>query len=262
MADSYQAYEGRPRRRRGRRLFITAIVLLLVLGGLLVVGDRVAAGVAERAIADQAQKEVAKQQISSSKPEVSIGGFPFLTQVLAGRYESISILVRDAEGPVQGKAVRLSELNIDARNVRASINTLRSGQGDVTAETVTGTGTIAYDSVAKFINKPGLTLAEQNGKLAVTAPLEVLGQSVTVHGTASLKAAQGQVALQFDNLTADGLPNVAAARALLNAYARQISIRVPLPAMPYQLSVQEVTPRPAGLAVTATAKGVPLNSVA
>jgi hypothetical protein len=262
VGNSYGVYEERPRRRRGRRLLVGVIVLLLVLGGLLVVADRVAAAYAARVVADQAQKEVAKQQISTSKPQVTIGGFPFLTQVLAGRYESISILVRDVQGPVRGQGVRLPELKVDARNVRASINTLRSGQGDVTAETVAGTGTITYDSVAKLINKPGLTLAEQGGQLVVTSPLDVYGQHLTVHGTANLTIDKGQVALRFDNLTADGLPDVPMARAVLKSYAQQISIRVPLPALPFKLQLQDVRALPAGLAVSATAQNLALNSVA
>ena len=60
-----ETYEERPR-RRGRRWLVVLVVLVLILGGLLVVADRVAAGVAERAIADQVQQEVAKQDASSA----------------------------------------------------------------------------------------------------------------------------------------------------------------------------------------------------
>jgi hypothetical protein len=260
VADSYQAYEGRPRRRRGRRVLVTLVVLLLVLVGLLVVADRVAAGFAERAIAEQVRQETAKQNVQSSAPQVAVGGFPFLTQVLAGRYESISIVLHDVRGAVEGNAVSLPDLNVDARNVRASIDTLRSGQGDVVAETVDGTATITYDSVAKLINQPGLKLAEQGGKLAVTAPVEIFGQRLTVNGTANLSVNKGQVAIKFEQLNAEGLPDAPAARALINAYARQISINVPLPKLPFQLDVRQVRALPAGLAVTAGAKNVPLNS--
>ena len=43
----------RPRKRWGRRLLITLIVLLLLVGALLVVADRVGASVAERTISDR-----------------------------------------------------------------------------------------------------------------------------------------------------------------------------------------------------------------
>lgn len=255
-----ETYQQRPRRRWGRRLLITLIVLLVVLGGLLAVADRVAADVAEGAIADQVTQEMAKQEVRSAPPEVGVGGFPFLTQVLAGKYESISILLRDLEGPAQGRTVRVPELEVHARDVAASIQTLRSGQGDVVARTVEGTATISYGTVSAFIDQEGLTLTESGGKLSVTAPLEVLGQRLTVRGNADLTVDEGQVAIRFADLTADGLPDIPAARALVNAYAQQISVQVPLPALPYGLEVQEVRALPEGLAVTASAQDVPLNS--
>lgn len=260
MADSYPMQEGRPRRRRGRRLLILALILVFLVAGLLVVADRIAAGFAERTIAEQVRSEVAKRDLQSSQPQVSVGGFPFLTQVVSGRYESISILMRDVEGSVQGNSVRLPELDVDARDVTASIETLRSGQGDVRARTVEGTATISYASVAALVQGPKVTLTHENGNLAVSAPLEFLGQQFTVEGTAQLTISEGQVQVRFENLTAQGLPEVPAAQALVNAYARQISISVPLPDLPFQLIVQEVRPLPEGLAVTATAQDVPLNS--
>ena len=55
------------------------LVALLVLLALLVGADRVAEQVAEGRIADQLRADL------SSAPQVEIGGFPFLTQALAGR---------------------------------------------------------------------------------------------------------------------------------------------------------------------------------
>ncbi|MET7876723.1 LmeA family phospholipid-binding protein [Micromonospora profundi] len=260
MAQEYPADDARPR-RRGRKLLIGLVVLLLVVGGLLVVADRVAVGVAERLIADRVSQEVSKQGAQAAAPKVEVAGTPFLTQVLDGRYERISIQLRDVQASVEGDAVRLPVLDVDARNVRASLDTLRTGQGDVVADTVNGTGTISYDSLAALLNRPGLTLGEQGGKLAVTAPVDVLGQSFTVSGTADVTVAEnGAVALRFSNLDAEGLPNLPLARTILNNYAKGISVDVPLPDLPFQLAVREVRPLPEGLAVTADAKDVPINS--
>ncbi|MFB9238955.1 DUF2993 domain-containing protein [Plantactinospora siamensis] len=259
MAGGY-AYGERPR-RRGRRLLVGLLVLVIVLAGLLVVADRVAAGFAERTIADRVRQEVAKQDASAQVQSVSVGGFPFLTQVLKGRYESISMRLADVNGAVQGKGVSLPRVDIDARNVDAPLDTLRSGSGDVTAGAVHGTGTISYDSVAKLINRPGVQLAAQNGKLGITAPVDLLGQKFTVRGTAKLAVQNGQVALKFDDLTADELPNIPLAQAALRNYASQISINIPLPQLPFQLAVKDVQPQPDGLAVTADARNVPLRSV-
>ncbi|SCE90543.1 Protein of unknown function [Micromonospora coriariae] len=260
MAQEYPADEARPR-RRGRKLLVGLIVLLVLVAVLLVIADRVAVGVAERAIADRVSQEVTKQGAQSAEPDVEVGGTPFLTQVLDGRYQRISIKLRDVQASVEGDALRLPVLDVDARNVRASLDTLRTGQGDVVADTVDGTGTISYDSLAALLDRPGLTLGEQGGKLAVTAPVDILGQKLTVSGTADVTVAEsGAVALRFNDLDAAGLPNLPLARTLLNNYAKGISVDVPLPDLPFQLAVREVRPLPEGLAVTADAKNVPINS--
>ncbi|MDG4768236.1 DUF2993 domain-containing protein [Solwaraspora sp. WMMD406] len=256
------AHPARPRRRWGRRLLAVGVVLLLILAILLVVADRVAIAYAERAVAEQVSQEIARQNIESSPPEVSISGFPFLTQVAGGRYQSVSIVLRDVTGAVNGNSVRLPELDVDARDVRASLDSLRTGQGEITAATVHGNATIAYDSVVQLIEQPGLRLAEQDGRLGVTAPVEILGQQVTLTGVADLEVADGEVLLRFDDLNAEGLPGNDAARVFIDAYAQQISIAVPLPELPFQLDLQEVEVAPAGLVVTATAQDVPLNQVA
>ncbi|GGM13254.1 MULTISPECIES: LmeA family phospholipid-binding protein [Micromonospora] len=262
MADSYPARQVRPR-RRGRKVLVTLVVLLLVLGGLLAVADRVAVAVAERTIADQVRQEVANQQVESAAPEVEVGGFPFLDQVVAGRYDRISIRLRDVQGSVQGNAVRLPQLDVDARDVRASLDTLRTGQGDVVARTVDGTGTISYDSLAALLDRPGLKLGERDGQLAVTAPVDILGQRLTVNGVVEVVVSeQGEVSLKVNDLDAEGLPAVPLARSLLNQYAQGISIAVPLPELPFGLTVREVRPLPGGLAVTADARDVPINQTA
>lgn len=115
------------------------------------------------------------------------------------------------------------------------------------AETVDGTGTITYDSLAKLLDRPGLTLGERDGQLAVTAPVDILGQKLTVTGTAKVTVGkEGQVSLSFADLDAEGLPNIPLARTLLNNYAKGISIDVPLPELPFQLVVREVRPLPGG----------------
>lgn len=260
VAETYPVVE-EPPRRRGRKALIVLIVLVALLAGLLVAADRVAVGVAETAIAEQAKKESAKRDITVSEtPDVSIEGFPFLTQVARGRYEKITINVVNAEGPVQGKPVRIPRLELVAQGVKAPLSALRSGQGEIRAEKVDGTGVITYDTMAKFISQPGVVLGEQNGKLAMTAPVDILGAKLTVKGTGTLTVNEkGQVELKFDSLTADGLPNLPLAKALLSSYAKRFSIKVPVPQLPYGLTVREVKALPEGLQISASANDVPLN---
>ena len=255
----YAGEETRPKKRRGRRVLIGFLVLLIVLAGLLVVGDRVAANFAEKAISEQVSQEAQRQGVQSSQPAVDVGGFPFLTQVLAGEYKEIGIVLRDVRGTVDGRDLTVPELDVVARDVKASIQTLRTRQGDVIASTVEGTGTITYASVVELVEQPGLELSERDGKLLATAPIELLGQQFTLNGTAELTVANGQIQIRFQDVTADGLPNVPAAQQVISGFARNLGINVELPDLPFQLNVQDVQPTPAGLDVTATAQNVPIN---
>lgn len=244
------------RRSWGRRFAVGGLVLVIVAVGLLVVADRVGAWYAERAIAEQVSQEVAAREISADQPDVSVGGFPFLTQVLAGRYESISIVLRD----VNGGGVRLPELDVTAREVTAPLETLRGGAGEVVADLVTGTAIIGYSTVAALTDQPDLQLTAQDGELKVRLPVEVAGEQVTLVGTASVRVDDGRVRVRVAELDAEGGDLPAQARGLADRYARDLAVDLRLPTLPFNLTLDEVSAQPEGLAVTASARGVPLVS--
>jgi hypothetical protein len=135
----------RPRKRWGRRLLITFLVFLLIVAGILVVADRVGASYAERTIGDRVAQQLTDQQATSEQPDVTIAGVPFLTQVLAGKYQEIKILLDDFSGPAgNGKNIKMDRLDIRAKDVNAPLDTVRTGNGDIVAGTVTGVGTLGY----------------------------------------------------------------------------------------------------------------------
>ena len=254
--------ERRPRRRWGRRLLITFIVLLVLVGVVLAVADRLGVSYAEREISARVAEQVASQDATSDKPDVTVEGVPFLTQVARGRYQEIKIELRNFAGPAgNGRTIRMPVLDVRAKDVRAPLDTLRTGRGDIIATTVTGAGTVDYATLAELTDREGVQLAEKDGKLAVTAPLAILNQTVTVNGTANLEVAENNVVrVRFEQVTAEGLPDIPLVQNALNNYARQISVDLRVPALPLKLVVQKVQPTPAGLVVTAGADEVPLNA--
>jgi hypothetical protein len=259
VADRYP--QPRPRRRWGRRLLITLIVLLVIVGIGLFAIDRFGASFAERKIADKVAQEVANNGATSQPPDVTIGGVPFVTQVLDGRYKEITILLRDFSGAAgNGKTVKLPVLDIRANDVRAPLDTIRTGNGTITATTVTGVGTVDYTSLAGLVGREGITLGESGGKLTVKGPIEAVGRTFNVSGTANLTVKNNVVQVRFAELTAEGLSGIPLVQGLLNNYAKSISVDLKLPALPLELAVQKVEPRPEGLVVTAAADEVPLNS--
>jgi hypothetical protein len=259
VAEVYES-QRRPRKRWGRRLLITFIVLLIIVGGALAVGDRFAASYAEREISNRVAQQVADQDATSEKPEVTIEGVPFLTQVLKGEYQEIKIELRNFSGPAgNGKTIKMPLLDVRAKDLRAPLDALRNGTGSIVATTVTGSGTIDYATLEALADRDGVKLAEKDGKLAVTAPVKVLNQTVTVNGVADLTVKDNVVSVRFSQVSAPGLPQVPLVQNLLNNYAKQLSLSLKVPELPLKLVVRKVQPTAAGLVVTAEASEVHLN---
>lgn len=240
---------------RGRRLRNGLIVVFVVLLGLLLAVDRVGAWAAERTVAEKVSQEIAEMQVSASEPEVTVGGFPFLTQVVDGRYEDIRVLLRD----VSANGLTVPELDVHAKGVNAQVSTLMSGDGEIVADQVTGTATIGYASVRALIDRPDLELGEQDGKLRLRLPLTVAGQRVTAVALADVSVANGLVRISVAEIRAEGVQLVPQAQRLLDDYKRQLSVELRLPPLPFRLRVEGAAVRPEGLAVTASAQGVPIS---
>ena len=261
MGDVYDE-RVRPRRRWGRRLLITFLVLVLLLLAAAAVADRVAASYAERTISDRVAEQVSNQKATSEKPDVTIEGFPFLTQVARGEYHEIKIGLANFAGPAgDNRTIKMKSLDITANDVRAPLETLRSGNGDIVAGTVTGVGLVDYPQLVELVGQPGVKLAEKEGKLTGSAPVQVLGQTFNVSGTAELTVKPDNIVqVHFANVTAAGLPDNAVVRGLINTYVQKLAFDLTVPALPLNLKVESVQPRPDGLLVTARASNVTLNS--
>jgi DUF2993 family protein len=133
-----------PRQRR-RRWPVVVLVVVVVLVGLVVVADRVAASYAEHRIGTEIQK-----QGFGARPDVTIYGFPFLTQVASRHFPHAKLTAKNVrEGPVT-----INRIDGDAREVRVN-----SGYTSVTIGSVNGTGTISFGNLAKAAGQPGLALS-------------------------------------------------------------------------------------------------------
>jgi hypothetical protein len=156
--------------RRARRWIITLAVIVVVLVAL----DFAARVVAQNVIATKIE-----QQGLSRKPAVTIGGFPFLTQVASKKFSQVNISVTDlTEGPVTITSVKAT-----AHGIRLKSFAFNSG----TISTVSGTATISFASLANtltsqfgplgsVLNGAGLNLTRA-GPNEVTASLPLAGSA-------------------------------------------------------------------------------------
>ncbi|MGW7606991.1 LmeA family phospholipid-binding protein [Streptomyces sp. NPDC054766] len=180
-----------------RALRIT-LILFVILGGLFVLADRVAVGFAE----DEAAGRIKSTEGLATTPDVSIGGFPFLTQVVGGELDDVKIGIKNYEASTGGTGSSAGTIRIDDLSAEMRGVAFNGGYSSATAGSATGSASISYAELLKAAKSeparvaPGFTaevvsLSDGgNGKIKVTVsvtgpvkvpPVSVLS-SVTVSG--------------------------------------------------------------------------------
>lgn len=120
-----------------------AVVVGLLLAGTVFVVDRYAARRTEAAVAAQVQAELQTPLV----PRVRIGGFPFLSQLLTGRWSEVRVVAEDALMPGEAQPVRAFDVVLSGL----------TGEDDwarVRAAHVEGTATLAYGSLPRVGGQP------------------------------------------------------------------------------------------------------------
>lgn len=211
-------YSRAPRRRR-RRWPLILVIVVVVLAALFVVADRVAVHVADNEFATQIQK-----QGFSSKPDVSIQGFPFLTQLAARDFKNVHITANgEKAGPVT-----IDDINATMKDIK-----LTSGFNSGTVASIDGTGLITFGSLAKAGSSAAgvadLKIARQsNDEAKITANVAGI-----FSGSGVARVTQSGDKIHVKLLSAGGLPT-----SLLGGLG---DFTIPLPNLPMGMTLQSVT---------------------
>ncbi|ANP55895.1 hypothetical protein J2Z21_007821 [Streptomyces griseochromogenes] len=195
------------------------LILVVILGGLFVIVDRVAVHFAESEAADKLK---ATQNLAST-PDVSIKGFPFLTQVAGGSLDDVEVGIKDYQATTgtAGKTIRVDDLKADMKGVDFS-----GDYSSATAATATGTATISYDELLKTAKAeptqvaPGVTaevvgLSDGgNGKIKVAVAATVFGAKLPepVYVLSSVAVENDKVKVHADALPRLGGADIAEGR--------------------------------------------------
>jgi hypothetical protein len=263
---SYPGPRNRPRRRRRGRWGLFLIGLLLLLAAVAVVGDRVAAKVATDELRAQMVSELSDNNVGYESLDVTIGGFPFLTQVARGNYDEITIDLSGVKLPAErtgtAKEVTLPHLHVVASGVAADTQQVIEGTAKVNAKQVTGTAVVSFATLQGLVDFSALRLsdvafAEEQGGLKVSAKTTVGGVIVPLSATADIAVAQGQLQVKLRDLQAVNLPVPTVVRDYLGNLAQQ-SLSARLPQLPFGLTLDQVTVDADGLSITATGHDVPM----
>lgn len=159
------------------------LIVVVILGGIFVIVDRIAVNFAEGEAADRLR---ATENLATT-PDVSIKGFPFLTQLAGGTLDEVQVGIEGYEAGTGDGAekIRIGDLRADMRGVDFS-----SDFSSATADSATGTATVAYEELLKTAKSeptqvaPGVTakvigLSDGgNGKIKVAVEATVLGNKL------------------------------------------------------------------------------------
>ncbi|MCK1798262.1 DUF2993 domain-containing protein [Streptomyces sp. XM4193] len=189
-----------------RALRITLIVLL-VFGGLFVGADRISVGLVEDRLAEKL-----KASQGASEAQVSINGFPFLTQVATKELDDVEAKLTGVTTSDGEKALRVSEFELQARNIEVGAD-FSSG----VARTAEGTAYLTYEDLSAAAEE-GVTVgwggaAEEEGeaKVKVTGSIELplVGREVERSTTSTVSVENGDtVRLHADAIPGSDLPGI------------------------------------------------------
>jgi hypothetical protein len=250
-------------RRRGRG-WLTLAVVLVVLLGLAVIGDRIAAAYAEREIRAQLVSELAGRDVGYATLDVAVNGVPFLDQVARGRYDGITIDLTDVQLANEGREAVLPSLHVVASGVEADTREVIDGTADVIADEVTGTGVVTYSTLENLVdysryNLSDVAFTDSGDGLRVTGTASLGNFEIPMAATAKVSVVDGQFRVQLSDAEAVGVRAPPQVRQFLSNLVEN-SVRARLPELPFSLTLDNVDATPEGLKITATAQDVELVS--
>jgi hypothetical protein len=213
------------------RRVIALLVTLVVLAGVLVIGDRVAAAFAE----SQTSKSLVVHAPFDERPKVTVHGFPFLTQAIEGKYDDVEV----SGGGLQLGDIHGASLDAHLRGVHLALSDVfHQNVHQLDVDSVDGDVTLPYSELARLANVQGLTLADDQGAIKVTlsSSIPLLG-TVQLTGSAHVTVSGSSLRLQILKLSALG---VSIPQAVLSQLSSAIQVPITIPALPYGLRISSV----------------------
>jgi hypothetical protein len=224
------------------------LVAVLVLLALLVVADRVGVLLAERAVAEQ----IASRGGLQGTPDVEIAGFPFLTQAVSGTYDDVQVhLTADQLGQPAG-----TRADVSLRGVHVPFSDVLSRSvGEVPVDRVDGTATVPYALLAAQLGGD-TAITSEGGGVRVTRTVSVLGYDfpVSAAGTVGLDGSDLVVDVQQAQAAGVDVPDF-----ILQQAAALLSVRYPVPALPFGLRLTSVAAAQDGVHVAVEAQDTVLR---
>ncbi len=232
----------RPRSRRRLRTVVIAVIALIILLVALDFGSR---AVAENVMASQIQ-----HQGFPKKPSVSIGGFPFLTQLVSRDFKQVHLSSGNiTEGSLEIASVRatMNGVHVNSSFKSGTIDQL-TGTIDVTFTALASAMTSQAGGLGGALGSTGLTLT-QAGANEVKANLDLVVTSATAVWRVT---STGHNEISVHLVSSSGLTS-----GLLGSVG---DINIPIPSLPVGLTIQSISVTQNGLVGNVTGQNVKFGS--
>ena len=203
---------------------------MIVVAGLLVAADRLAAWGAGQLVADR----LARAYQLGRAPQVQVQGVPFLTQWSSGRYQEVDVQLPN----ITTRAFATSSADVAGATI---------GEVDVQ-------GVVPYAGIPL---PPGLRVTPQGNQLQLSGSISAAGASVPISATVSVGVQNGRLQLTADRVNGAVGLRALAVTAELNQQLKGASVALQLP-VGARLNAVSVTQ--GGLGVSASASQVQMPS--
>lgn len=229
-----------PRRRVG--CVVGTVLALLVLVGGPLLADRVTRGLAEDVAAD-----AVRQQTGATGTDVTVAGFPFLTQLISGTLDDVRL---------SADALTLRGLPLTDVDATATGVTVREPRGAEQVRVTATATTAALESLLRDRTGWDLALRVEGESLVAEGQVAGLPAAVTLTvapaGTAGLTVDVQSASLAGLTVDADVLPDGLAARLTQFGVADEL---------PPGATVTGATVQPGGLRLTVELADVTLGAL-
>jgi hypothetical protein len=230
------------------------IVTLAILVVLLIAADRIALLVADSQIADRVQKS----QELSAHPQVSIKGFPFLTQVLGGRYHEVDVSVRN----VTRGGLTVDKLTVRAHGVSVPLSKVVSGSvSEVPVDRADAVVTLGYQNLNAYISSQlgqVLNVSADNGNLKLTGTLP-FPPRISLSAQAQIEVSGSAITLR-PVAVASILAKIPGNRVAAGLVEQFLTVRLPISQLPFGIALQRAKVTPTGLVIAASASGLTIRA--
>jgi hypothetical protein len=209
-----------------------AVIVLVVVLGLLLIADRVGVVAAQSVVATRIEAD----QRLSQQPDVSIHGFPFLTQALSGRYGHVTLTLHD----LRDRSVRVQTLTVDLRGVHVPLSAVFSHHvSRVPIDKASATILLSFADLNSYFGGRHVAISGgADGEIAVTGSVTVAGRTVSASGT-------GRIDVRGSDLVV--------------TVGQGLDLTIPLGGLPFRIALVGAKATKAGIEVQATATGLVLH---